>query len=62
MIGEHGYAPWVYEFSRKEMPALGSLGGREKTPANYGWHPSNQYPNQAAWGSYGANSLAETDK
>jgi len=41
VIGEHGYAPWVYEFSRKEMPALGSLGGREKTPANYGWHPSN---------------------
>jgi len=32
------------------------------TPAQYGWHPSNQAPNAPSYGTYGSNSLHQKTK
>ena len=40
-IGEEDYDPWVYEFSKDNLPALDRSVNRVDKPAEYGWHPSN---------------------
>jgi hypothetical protein len=55
-IGEHGYDPWVYKFSYDAMPPVAGWKS-EGAGAKYGWHPSNQYPNEPAHGSYGSDTV-----
>ena len=61
-IGEEDYDPWVFEFSRDNMPALDRSVNRTNKPAEYGWHPSNQHPSPRPYGSYGSNSLHQKSK
>jgi hypothetical protein len=56
-ISEDDYDPWVFEFSKDNMPALDRSVNRTDKPAEYGWHQSNQHPNPRPYGSYGSNSL-----
>jgi len=56
-IGEGDYDPWVFEFSKDNMPALDRSVNRTDKPAEYGWHPANQHPSPRIYGSYGSNSL-----
>jgi len=58
-IGEGDYDPWVFEFSKDNMPALDRSVNRTDKPAEYGWHPANQHPSPRIYGSYGSNSLVE---
>jgi hypothetical protein len=61
-ISETDYDPWVYEFSKDNLPALDRSVNRTDKPAEYGWHPANQHPNVRPWGSYGSNSLHQRTK
>jgi len=58
-IGEPEYDPWVYNFSKDNMPALDRSVNRMKDAPPYGWHPSNSSPNQPAWGSTDHNGLVQ---
>ena len=61
-IGEPDYDPWVYNFSKDNMPAMDRSVNRLKDAPAYGWHPANQAPNDPAWGSGGTPGLAQKDK